>query len=118
LRQNNIVWVIYAYASSQLTYLRFRRITSKSPPAILHDPPALNASVGKQVEKGFLRAAGLIWSVPADLFWAVRSFPGVIPDIMTSSLPYLLVLIAFGAFAIWNGGIVLGACLNVLVDNQ
>lgn len=51
--------MIYAYASSQLTYLRFRRIASKSPPAILHDPPALNASVGKQVEKGFLVAAGL-----------------------------------------------------------
>jgi len=111
LRQNNIVWVIYAYASSQLTYLRVRRVTSKSP-AILHDPPALNASLGKQIEKGFLLVAGLIWSVPADLFWAVRSFPGVIPDIMSFFLPYLLVLIAFGAFAIWNGGIVLGACVK------
>jgi len=110
--------VIYAYASSQLTYLRFRRVTTKSSPAILHDPPALNASAGKQDEEGLLVEVGLIRSIPADLFWAVRSFPVVIPDIMTFALPYLLVLIAFCAFAVWNGGIVLGACVNVSVVYQ
>lgn len=88
-RQTNIVWMIYAYASSQLTYLRFRRVASESPPAQLHDPPALHASA-------------------ADLFRAVWTFPGVIPDVMAFSLPYLLVLVTFGAFLIWNQGIVLG----------
>ena len=111
-RQTNIVWMIYAYASSQLTYLRFRRVAPESPPAQLHDPPALHASAGEQVWKGFLVMARLIWSVPADLFRAVWTFPGVIPDVMAFSLPYLLVLVTFGAFLIWNQGIVLGACAD------
>ncbi|KXN83632.1 Dol-P-Glc:Glc(2)Man(9)GlcNAc(2)-PP-Dol alpha-1,2-glucosyltransferase [Leucoagaricus sp. SymC.cos] len=88
-RQNNIVWVMYAYALSQLTYLRFRRVKPNLSPAKLHDPPALHASV-------------------ADLSRVARSLPGVLPDILPSFLPYLLVLLAFGAFIIWNGGIVLG----------
>ncbi|KAJ3574615.1 hypothetical protein NP233_g1656 [Leucocoprinus birnbaumii] len=87
-RQNNIVWVIYAYALSQLTYLRFRRVTPSSP-AKLHDPPALHASI-------------------VDLFRAATTLPGVVPDIITPFIPYLLVLIVFGFFIIWNGGIVLG----------
>ncbi|KAF5356234.1 hypothetical protein D9756_004172 [Leucocoprinus leucothites] len=88
-RQNNIVWVMYAYALSQLTYLRFRRATPNSSPAKLYDPPALHAS-------------------GADLFRAACSLLGVVPDIITSFLPYLFVLTAFGIFIIWNGGIVLG----------
>jgi len=88
-RQNNIVWVIYAYASSQLTYLRFRRAPPGTPPAKLHDPPALHASV-------------------ADLLRGIWSLPRVLPDILSSFIPYSLVLLAFGGFIIWNGGIVLG----------
>jgi len=43
-RQTNIIWLLYAYASSQLTYLRFRRAPpGGSIPAKLHDPPALAA---------------------------------------------------------------------------
>ncbi|KAF9452582.1 glycosyltransferase family 59 protein [Macrolepiota fuliginosa MF-IS2] len=88
-RQNNIIWMVYAYASSQLTYLRFRRPISGPPPAKLHDPPALHASA-------------------ADLFRAVWSIPRILPVILPSFLPYSLVLLAFGSFIIWNGGIVLG----------
>ena len=46
-RQNNIVWVLYAYASRQLMYLRFRRaVPGAQPPAKLDDPPALEARPG------------------------------------------------------------------------
>ncbi|TFY83051.1 hypothetical protein EWM64_g972 [Hericium alpestre] len=46
-RQTNIIWVLYAYASSQLMYLRFRRaLPNAPPPAKLHDPPALAATPG------------------------------------------------------------------------
>jgi len=41
-RQTNIVWVLYAYGSSQLMWLRFRRGGEK-----LHDPPALEARPGE-----------------------------------------------------------------------
>jgi hypothetical protein len=40
---------MYAYALSQLTYLRFRRVTPNSSPAKLYDPPALHASAGEQL---------------------------------------------------------------------
>ncbi|KAF5377620.1 hypothetical protein D9615_005107 [Tricholomella constricta] len=89
-RQTNVVWVLYAYASSQLMYLRFRRAApSAAPPKKLHDPPAL--------------AAG-----PGDLVKSVLSAPGVLVDILPSLVPYMLVLAVFGAFVAWNGGIVLG----------
>jgi alpha-1,2-glucosyltransferase len=46
-RQTNVVWVLYAYASSQLVYLRFRRARPGDKPlARLHDPPALEAAPG------------------------------------------------------------------------
>ncbi|KAG5651558.1 hypothetical protein H0H81_008236 [Sphagnurus paluster] len=46
-RQTNVVWVLYAYASSQLMYLRFRRAApGAAPPKKLHDPPALVAGPG------------------------------------------------------------------------
>lgn len=45
-RQTNIVWVLYAYASSQLTYLHFRRASPGQPHLqMLHDPPCLAASL-------------------------------------------------------------------------
>ncbi|PPQ71013.1 hypothetical protein CVT26_014275 [Gymnopilus dilepis] len=47
-RQTNIVWVLYAYASSQLMYLRFRRSPPDQPTRPkLHDPPALAAGPGR-----------------------------------------------------------------------
>ncbi|PPQ92704.1 hypothetical protein CVT25_014011 [Psilocybe cyanescens] len=89
-RQTNIVWVLYAYASSQLMHLRFRRpIPGKPPLAKLHDPPAL--------------AAG-----PGDLLQAIVSAPKVLSDILFAFIPYTLVLAVFGAFVVWNEGIVLG----------
>ncbi|KAH9836500.1 glucosyltransferase [Rhodofomes roseus] len=89
-RQNNIVWVLYAYASSQLMYLRFRRTPPGARPlAKLHDPPALDAT-------------------PADLIQCIITFPGVLVDILGAFVPYALVLAGFGAFVVWNGGIVLG----------
>ncbi|KAF9535485.1 glucosyltransferase [Crepidotus variabilis] len=89
-RQTNIVWVLYAYASSQLMYLRFRRVAPGQPtPIKLHDPPSLVAG-------------------PVDLIRSVLSLPKVLPDILPSFVPYTLVLAGFGAFVVWNGGIVLG----------
>lgn len=41
-RQTNIVWVMYAFAASQLMRLRFRRGNT-----LLHDPPALSADPGE-----------------------------------------------------------------------
>ncbi|KAF6766103.1 glucosyltransferase [Ephemerocybe angulata] len=87
-RQTNIVWVLYAYASSQLMMLRFKRLP-KDETARLHDPPALNAT-------------------PADTLQSILSFPKILPQILPAFIPYSVVLAAFGAFVIWNGGIVLG----------
>jgi len=89
-RQTNIIWVLYAYGSSQLMYLRFRRaMPGARSPAKLHDPPALSAR-------------------PEDILKAVLSVPNVLPDILPSFIPYALVLALFGGFVVWNGGIVLG----------
>jgi len=86
-RQTNIIWVLYAYASSQLMYLRFRRAPSGS--AQLHDPPALEAT-------------------PSDLVQSIVSAPKILSDILPSFFPYASVLALFAAFVKWNGGIVLG----------
>jgi len=89
-RQTNIVWLMYAYASSQLMYLRFRRTPpGRQPPVKFHDPPALEGS-------------------PSDLIQSILSAPKILPDILTSFFPYALVLLLFAGFVIWNGGIVLG----------
>ncbi|KAK2462012.1 hypothetical protein APHAL10511_006475 [Amanita phalloides] len=93
-RQTNIVWVFYAFASSQLMMLRFRRGPhDHPPPPKLHDPPALAAT-------------------PRDLFAALFSLPRVLPDILPSFAPYTMVLAAFSVFILWNGGIVLGDKAN------
>ncbi|KAF8905457.1 glucosyltransferase [Gymnopilus junonius] len=93
-RQTNIVWVLYGYAASQVMYLRFRR-SAPGQPALqkLHDPPAL--------------AAG-----PGDLLQAIITAPRILLDILPAFVPYTLVLAAFGAFVIWNEGIVLGDKAN------
>jgi len=89
-RQTNIVWVLYAYASSQLTYLRFRRASpGQQRQQILHDPPCLSASL-------------------SDLPRSLLSVLKVLPDILPAFVPYTLVLATFMAFVVWNGGIVLG----------
>ncbi len=43
-----------------------------------------------------------------DFVHSILSAPKVIPDILPAFVPYTLVLAAFGAFIVWNGGIVLG----------
>ncbi|EIM92928.1 glucosyltransferase [Stereum hirsutum FP-91666 SS1] len=89
-RQTNIIWVLYAYASSQLMYLKYRRVGNDGkPPAKLHDPPALDAG-------------------PRDLIRTVLSLPGVLLDILPAFIPYAIVCAIFAGFVIWNGGIVLG----------
>ncbi|KAK7694275.1 hypothetical protein QCA50_001456 [Cerrena zonata] len=89
-RQTNVVWVLYAYAASQLMYLRFRREPPGAKPLPkLHDPPALDAT-------------------PVDLVKTVASVPHVIADILPAFIPYSLVVAGFAAFVVWNGGIVLG----------
>ncbi|KAF9498104.1 glucosyltransferase [Pleurotus eryngii] len=86
-RQTNVVWVLYTYGISQLAELKYRKGSEKR--SSLHDPPALDASLG-------------------DFSKTVMSFPSVLPEILPSFLPYAGVLAAFGAFVAWNGGIVLG----------
>ncbi|KZV70315.1 glycosyltransferase family 59 protein [Peniophora sp. CONT] len=89
-RQTNIVWVLYAYALSTLMHLRFRRALPNQPPLPkLHDPHAQTAE-------------------PHDWVKLVKSVPAVLPGILPAFAPYALVLIGFGAFVVWNGGIVLG----------
>jgi alpha-1,2-glucosyltransferase len=51
-----------------------------------------------------------IWS--GDLVRSVLSTPKIILDILPSFVPYALVLVIFGAFVVWNGGIVLGDKAN------
>ncbi|KAF7320168.1 hypothetical protein MKEN_00801300 [Mycena kentingensis (nom. inval.)] len=88
-RQTNVVWVLYAYAMSQLMFLRFRFRRVSPGAKELHDPPALEAR-------------------PGDLAKAIESLPGVLGDILPAFVPYALVLALFVAFVVWNGGIVLG----------
>ncbi|KAK7028993.1 glucosyltransferase [Paramarasmius palmivorus] len=78
------------WLAALLMYLRFRRaLPGEKPPSKLHDPPALAAGFG-------------------DFFKAIWSVPRVVPDLLPSFVPYTLVLAAFGAFVVWNKGIVLG----------
>jgi len=83
-RQNNVIWVLYAYATSQLMRLRFKRGAT-----ILHDPPALSAG-------------------PGDILRSITSAPKALPELFPAFVPYAIVLALFGGFVIWNGGIVLG----------
>ncbi|KIJ45656.1 glycosyltransferase family 59 protein [Sphaerobolus stellatus SS14] len=85
-RQTNIIWTLYAFAISQLMVLRFEK---KPKSQKLHDPPALEAS-------------------PGDLLEILKTLPRAIPSLILPSIPYLLCCIAFAAFVVWNGGIVLG----------
>ncbi|KIJ22240.1 glycosyltransferase family 59 protein [Paxillus involutus ATCC 200175] len=92
-RQTNIIWVMYAFAISQLMRLRFKRGN-----ASLHDPPALSAGPGEWYEWDFLRS--------------IISAPAALPELLFTSVPYMLALVMFGAFVFWNGGIVLGDKAN------
>ncbi|KAG8826024.1 glucosyltransferase [Serendipita sp. 401] len=86
-RQTNIIWILYIFAYHTVRTLRFaqRRPTERS----LHDPPALQSS--------FL-----------DLAHSARSLLYLLPSLFWDFLPYGLLTALFGAFVVWNGGIVLG----------
>ncbi|KAJ3787664.1 glucosyltransferase [Lentinula aff. detonsa] len=89
-RQTNVIWTIYAYATSQLMYLRYRRPgPGLQQLSKLHDPFADQAK-------------------PVDLYKSLLSLPNVLPDILPAFVPYASVLGVFASFVIWNGGIVLG----------
>jgi len=51
---------------------------------------------------------------PGDLLRSVLDLPKILPDIILSSVPYMLVLASFAAFVLWNGGIVMGLCLSLI----
>lgn len=110
--------MIYAYASSQLTYLRFRRAPPGTSPAKLHDPPALHATMSERFLPFFSRCHWTYSEIPADLLRGIWSVPRVLPDILSSFIPYSLVLLTFGGFIIWNGGIVLGTCAIALFGGE
>ncbi|EFI28605.1 DIE2/ALG10 family protein [Coprinopsis cinerea okayama7 len=89
-RQTNVIWMLYAYASSQVMMLRFKPPPKEGEPdKRLHDPPALHASL-------------------ADIPRIVCDVPKIVPQILPAFIPYMFVLCAFAVFVIWNGGIVLG----------
>ncbi|TDL28757.1 glucosyltransferase [Rickenella mellea] len=89
-RQTNIVWVLYAFAYSQVTVLRFPRPSASGPTVPkLHDVPASSAG-------------------PMDIIRSILTIPRIVPDILRPGLPYAFDLILFGGFVVWNGGIVLG----------
>ncbi|KAF8609686.1 glucosyltransferase [Ceratobasidium sp. AG-I] len=93
-RQTNIVWIAYAAAFSILQDMRRKRVRSQasknhSGPAVLYDPMALDASL-------------------SDIPKILCSIPSVLPSIISTAWPYVLPVIGFASFVIWNGGIVLG----------
>ncbi|KAL0950710.1 hypothetical protein HGRIS_007486 [Hohenbuehelia grisea] len=88
-RQTNIVWVLYAYAASQLMELRFRKPQGSVTHTAWHDPSALLAG-------------------PGDLFKTILSAPSILSTILPKFIPYGVVVGLFAAFIYWNGGIVLG----------
>ena len=49
-----------------------------------------------------------LYLASGDLGNCLRSVPWILLDILPSFVPYTLVLASFGAFVVWNGGIVLG----------
>jgi alpha-1,2-glucosyltransferase len=107
-RQTNIIWVLYAFASSQLTYLRFRRaLPGTEAPRKLHDPPALAAGPRSSPISVFLRDGHSCYSL-VDLARSVFNVPWILPDIFPSLVPYAPLLASFVGFVIWNGGVVLG----------
>jgi alpha-1,2-glucosyltransferase len=105
-RQTNVIWVLYAYASSQLMYLRFRRAPPGAKPFTqLHDPPALTATLGTYMSLFYHASSSFL---PGDVAQSVLSAPKILGDILPAFVPYTVVLTLFGAFVVWNGGIVLG----------
>lgn len=106
-RQTNIVWVLYAYTSSHLTYLRFGRASSgQTHPQMLHDRPCLAASLSMAC--GNPRGCWCCFHFLRDLPQSLLSVLKVLPDILPVFLPSMLVFAAFSALVVWNGGIVLG----------
>ncbi|KAL5495666.1 ALG10 [Sanghuangporus weigelae] len=87
-RQTNIIWVMYAYAYSQLRALRYQTKSSESE-VKLYDPPALSTA-------------------PSDLLKVLFSVPRVLPLVVYSAVPYAIDVFLFAIFVYWNGGIVLG----------
>jgi hypothetical protein len=88
-------------------YLRFRRAPPGAKPLNqLHDPPALTASLGMDI---FSLMTPILTFFAGDMIGSVSSAPMILGDILPAFIPYSLVLVLFGVFVVWNGGIVLGA---------
>ena len=47
-------------------------------------------------------------TLSGDILQSITSAPAAFPELVLPFMPYVLVLVLFGAFVFWNGGIVLG----------
>ncbi|CAE6448196.1 unnamed protein product [Rhizoctonia solani] len=92
-RQTNIVWVAYAAAFGILQDMRRKRIRSQvsndATEPVLYDPMALDASL-------------------SDIPKILLSVPAILPWLMKTAWPYVVPVVGFAFFVVWNGGIVLG----------
>ena len=57
-------------------------------------------------------------SLTADWLKIARSLPNVVHKILPLSVPFLIDLLLFGAFVLWNGGIVLGTQSSMRLRNK
>lgn len=99
---------MYGFLYSQLSKLRYQaRGSNEKPRAVLYDPPALAAKPCELPNHSFQDC--LEYFSLADIFKIFMTIPGVVPEVLSESLPYLIDCAVFGAFVVWNGGIVLGS---------
>ncbi|KDQ15153.1 glycosyltransferase family 59 protein [Botryobasidium botryosum FD-172 SS1] len=93
-RQTNIIWVLFALASSAIARLHTppspaTPSSDKGTGAALHNPPAHSSTF-------------------VDIFRAVQSLIPLVPSLIYDTIPYLVLTMAFAVFVYLNEGLVLG----------
>lgn len=91
--------------------LRFQR-TPKGETAKFQDPPALQGTPGMLALHTMKTIVEVCFFLAADALRSIVNLVKILPEILPAFLPYALVLVAFGVFVIWNGGIVLGMYIS------